>query len=150
MRLPKQVLVIPYIIENNNVKYVVFKRKDREVWQFIAGGVEDFDKSVLDGAKREAYEEANLSNDLNYIALEEYTKIPVKNVVKDYIWGKDIFFVEEFAFAVNIGNEAISISNEHSEFKYLNYEDAMKILRYDSNKSALWELNEKIKFGIIK
>ena len=139
MRLPKQVLVIPYIIENNNVKYVVFKRKDREVWQFIAGGVEDFDKSVLEAAKRESFEEANLPGNLNYISLEEYTKIPVKNVVKDYIWGKDIFFVEEFAFAVNIGNEAISISNEHSEFKYLNYEDAMKILRYDSNKSALWD-----------
>ena len=40
-RAKYQVLVIPYHIENGNVKYCIFKRNDIKVWQFIAGGGED-------------------------------------------------------------------------------------------------------------
>lgn len=38
MRLPKQVLIIPYRIINNKIQYCIFKRKDLKVWQWISGG----------------------------------------------------------------------------------------------------------------
>ena len=47
-------------------------------------------------------------------------------------------------------NEIIKISEEHDEFKWVSYSEAKKLLKYDSNKSALWELDEKIKRGLIK
>ena len=38
----------------------------------------------------------------------------------------------------------------HIESKLpVSYEEAKDLLKYDSNKSALWELNEKIKRGLI-
>ena len=47
MRLPKQVLIIPYRIKDKNVQFCIFKRKDLEFWQWISGGVEDFDENLL-------------------------------------------------------------------------------------------------------
>ena len=44
-RAKYQVLVIPYHVENGNVKYCIFKRNDMKVWQFIAGGGEDEDET---------------------------------------------------------------------------------------------------------
>lgn len=35
MRLPKQVLIIPYRIINEKVEYCIFRRKDRSIWQWI-------------------------------------------------------------------------------------------------------------------
>ena len=148
MRLPKQVLVIPYKIEKENVKYCVFKRADLDVWQFVAGGQEDFDKTILDAAKREFFEETGIVPK-TIVSLEEYTKIPVVNVVKDFLWGDDVYFSEEFSFAVKIDKEEIKLSVEHKEYKWLKYDEVRKLLKYDSNKSALWELDTKIKRGII-
>ena len=148
MRLPKQVLVIPYKIEKEDVKYCVFKRTDLDVWQFVAGGQEDFDKTILDAAKREFFEETGIVPK-TIVSLEEYTKIPVVNVVKDFLWGDDVYYSEEFAFAVKIDKEEIKLSVEHKEYKWLEYDEVRKLLKYDSNKSALWELDTKIKRGII-
>lgn len=53
-----QVLVIPYCIEDGHARFCVFKRSDLDFWQFIAGGGEDEDASILESAKREAFEEA--------------------------------------------------------------------------------------------
>ena len=144
MRIPKQVLVIPYRIKDNIVEYCIFKRSDLDIWQWIAGGAEDFDKDILETAKRELGEETGI-NDVEIEQLELVTQIPVVNIVKDFMWGKDTFYANEYSFCVDIGDRQISLSDEHKEFEWLNYEEARKLLRYDSNKNALWELNEKIK-----
>jgi len=34
--------------------------------------------------------------------------------------------------------------NEHSEFKWLNYHEAIELLKWDSNKVALWELYKRL------
>ena len=75
-RAKYQVLVIPYHIENGNVKYCIFKRNDMKVWQFIAGGGEDEDETIIISAKREAYEEANIGMDCKYSVLDTQNSIP--------------------------------------------------------------------------
>jgi len=150
MRLPKQVLIIPYRIRENKVEYCIFRRKDMKVWQWIAGGVEDFDKDILSAAKREVYEETGVSKNIEIAELECTTKIPVVNIVKEFKWGDNVFYAEEYSFAMNIMDNLIKLSDEHSEYKWTSYEEARELLKYDSNKSALWELNEKIRRYIIK
>ena len=49
-----------------------------------------------------------------------------------------------------IGNNQIKLSNEHETMQWCNYEEAMSKLEYDSNKTALWELNERLKKFIVK
>ena len=144
MRIPKQVLIIPYRNIDDKIEYCVFKRKDMNAWQWIAGGAEDFDKNILESAKRELWEETGIK-DVQIQQLELICKIPVVNIVKDFVWGKDVFYAEEYAFAVNINNKQIKISAEHEEYKWVDYSEAKNLLKYDSNKSALWELDIKLK-----
>lgn len=145
MRMPKQVLIITYKIRNSEIEYLVFKRKDLKCWQWISGGMEDFDKDLLVTAKRELYEETGIKDNVTIENLEIVTKIPVVNVAGDFIWGKDVFYSEEYGFAVDISSQEIRLSNEHEEYRWVNYNKAQELLKYDSNKSALWELNEKLK-----
>ncbi len=152
MRLPKQVLVIPFKKDfDGTIKYCIFKRNDLNVHQFIAGGMEDYDKTVESAAKREFFEETGIDiEDKRFIKLEEECMIPVVNIVKDFLWGENTFYAKEYAFAVCLDDKCnINLSSEHKDYAWLTYNDARKLLKYDSNKSALWELDTKIKRNII-
>ena len=46
-----QVLVIPYCIQDAQVQFCLFRRSDMGIWQFIAGGGEEEDLSIV-GKKR--------------------------------------------------------------------------------------------------
>ena len=145
MRIPKQVLIIPYRINDNKIEYCLFKRKDMEIWQWIAGGAEDFDDNIFESAKREFYEETGIK-DAIVEQLEIQTPIPVVNVTKEkFKWGDNVFYSIEYGFSANVDNKKISLSDEHNEYQWLSYEEARKLLRYDSNKNALWELDVKLK-----
>ena len=57
-RMPFQVHIIPFRkAEDGNFEYAIFRRTDEPYWQGIAGGGED-GESLLEAAKREAFEEA--------------------------------------------------------------------------------------------
>lgn len=148
-RAKYQVLVIPYIIKNESIKYAVYHRSDMEIWQFIAGGGED-GETPLQSAKREAYEEAGILSDNSFYNLETCCSISTE-YFKAYssIWGEECLVIPEYAFAVNVNAEEMELSNEHTEFEWLDYEAAKEKLKYDSNKVALWELDNKIKRGLL-
>ncbi len=145
-----QVLILPYCVTDKIVKYGIFHRSDMDVWQFIAGGGEDEDGTILNSAKREAYEEANISMDEKYIKLDTQCSIATECFKKaKIVWGKDCLVIPEYSFAVKISEIDIVISNEHIEYEWVEYETAKKRLTYDSNKVALWELDNKIRLGLI-
>lgn len=144
MRAPFQVLVIPYKRVNEKILYGIFLRNDMKVWQFIAGGGED-SESPIEAAKREGFEEANIDTRLNYINLDSITSIPVENITGEFTWGNKVYVVTEYAFGVNVENQEIILSSEHEKMEWLPYNEVLKLLRWDSNKTALWELNKRIK-----
>lgn len=150
-RAKYQVLVIPYRKVDDTIIYCIFKRSDMDdCWQFVAGGGEDEDKTPLISAQREAFEEAGISSQMRFTELETKCSIATecfKNART--IWGEDCFVIPEYCFAVEVQSEDIYISNEHGCFEWVDYSTAKERLKYDSNKVALWELDNKIKLGII-
>ena len=146
-----QVLVIPYLIEDTNVQFCLFRRRDIDVWQFIAGGGEDEDISIIESAKREAFEEAGILKTCNFFKLDTCCSIP-SNCFKnaEAIWGKECFVIPEYTFAVRVASTSLQLSQEHTEYIWLPYLEAQKVLQYDSNKTALWELNRRIALGMLK
>ena len=150
-RAKYQVLVIPYWKSDQDILYCVFKRSDMdECWQFIAGGGEDEDQTPLISAQREAFEEAGISSQMHFTELETKCSIATecfKNA--QTIWGEDCLVIPEHCFAVEMQSKDIFISNEHERFEWMDYSTARKILKYDSNKVALWELDNKIRLGVI-
>lgn len=65
------------------------------------------------------------------------------------IWGEECLVIPEHCFAVKMHSKKINISDEHGCFEWVGYSTAKQRLKYDSNKVALWELDNKIKLGII-
>jgi dATP pyrophosphohydrolase len=148
-RAKYQVLVIPYCIAENNIKYAVFHRSDMDTWQFIAGGGETEDGSVLSSAKREAFEEASIPTNSEYTKLDTQCSISTEYFSARKIWGETCLVIPEYCFAVKIDDSHIKISHEHTEYRWMNYDEAKNILKYDSNKVALWELDNKIKLHLL-
>ena len=150
-RAKYQVLVIPYKKNENNILYCIFKRSDMdECWQFVAGGGEDEDKTPLVSAQREAFEEAGIPAQMCFTELEtkcsiatEFFKTARANC------GEDCLVIPEYCFAVEMQSEEVSISHEHGCFEWVDYSTAKERLKYDSNKVALWELDNKIRLNII-
>lgn len=149
-RAKYQVLVIPYCIENGRAQFCVFRRSDMDIWQFIAGGGEDSDASILDAAKREAFEEAGIPAACGCRALDTCCSIPADCFGNaEAMWGRDCFVIPEYAFAVKVESPSmIQLSHEHTACEWMPYERARAVLKYDSNKTALWELNRRIELEV--
>ena len=144
VRAKFQVLVFPYYVINDQIKFVVLKREDLCVWQGIAGGEDD--ELPLQAAKREASEELNISLLSEYISLDSTASIPANNF-KNHVqlWGEDTFVIPEYSFGVLVTNDVLKLSEEHTEYRWCSYDEAINLLEWDSNKRALWELNERLK-----
>ena len=144
MRAPYQTLTILYKKENEQIKFAIFYRNSHPIWQFVSGGGED-NETPIETVVREIKEETSLIIDKNEIRqLDSRTTIPVLNITGKYTWGDSVFVVPEYTFAVELKKYDIKLSNEHKEYKWVEYNEAMWKGRYDSNKTALWELNERL------
>ena len=150
-RAPFQVLVLPYRISSDNeILYAVFKRESSTggYWQGIAGGGED-GESPLEAAKRETHEEAGINPRHEYVNLDSYATVPVANVC-GFRWGDDVLVIPEYCFGVKVEDAQLQLSYEHTEYRWLSYDRAMEILQWDSNKCALWELNFRVRRGMLE
>ncbi len=142
MRAPLQVLVLPYRWNQGTPEYAIFKVVDGEYWQFVAGGSED-DEIPLEAARRECLEESGLEGEL--LPLDSMTTIPKYHYYAAKDWGEEIFVVAEYAFGLAAMNNEIVLSQEHLEYRWVRYEEGVRLLKWDSNKSALWELDQRLK-----
>ena len=141
MRAPFQVLVIPYR-RAAGYEFGVLKRSDADYWQFVAGGGEE-GESALQAARRETEEEINIVGDL--IELDSLSTIPKDCFAAADSWDEDISVVPEHCFAVNVGTQDVSLSQEHTDIQWLPFGEASRRLKWDSNRNALWELNERLR-----
>ncbi|MEG2289374.1 MAG: NUDIX domain-containing protein [Clostridium sp.] len=149
-RAKYQVLVLPFQKYEDKVLYCIFQRSDMEIWQFISGGGEDEDPSALVSAKREAFEEAHILAKEKYTVLETQCSIATEFFEKArIIWGESCLVIPEYSFAVEISNVNLQISHEHTKYEWVDYDTAIRKLRYDSNRVALWELDNKIRLGLV-
>ena len=144
-RCPYQILVLPFIrISNKNPEFCIFKRADASYWQGIAGGGEE-KELPLQAAEREIFEESGISNTAKLFQLETISSIPVHYFTDREAWKENKYVIPNYCFAIEAFSYSITLSDEHSEYKWVNYQEARKLLYWDNNKTALWELNERIK-----
>jgi dihydroneopterin triphosphate diphosphatase len=147
-RSPLNVLVLPFRETKPGIfEYAILKRADkglfRNIWQFISGGAED-NETTEDTMKRESFEEGGIPCDSQFYRLDTYFNVPKCHFSVTEHWPKDLYCVPNYCFAVRLQNREIIISGEHSESKWVSYEDAIKTLYFLSNKCALWELNQRL------
>ena len=138
MRQPIQILAIPYILNGDNVEVMILKRRKGAYWQFVSGGKE-YGESIKSTAKREIKEELGISVK-ELFSLKTKTFIPA-DIFENRFEKNPIFVIEHcFAFQLSANPKDIVLSNEHSETRCVSYSEAMRMLKWDSNKTAMYEL----------
>ena len=144
-RAPFQVLIYPYRKnDHGQFEYALLTRTDRGFWQAIAGGGEGEEKP-LEAARRETFEETGIPPTSEFIKLDTVEPIPVSEFKDIHNWGDDVYVIPQYCFGVASQNIQIVISPEHSEYQWLSYKEAHKLIKFDGNKTALWELDKKLK-----
>lgn len=144
-RAPFQVLIYPYRkIGDEQIEYALLKRTDAGYWQAIAGGGEDAE-TPLEAARRETFEESGIPSISAFLQLDTVEPVPVTEFRDSHLWGDDVFVIPQYCFGVSVQNIQIAISREHTEYRWFSYEEAQKLLKYDDDKTALWELDKRLK-----
>lgn len=110
-------------------------------WQNLSGGVEE-GENLLQTLKWELIEETGISSKQILRIIEKihyYEWLKTSGEMK----GKKI---KEWVFGVEVDpNFMVELSEEHYEYRWCNFEEAMKLLKWDQNKTALFKLNEILK-----
>ena len=141
-RAPYNVLVLPYRTGTAAPELAAFLRAVADVWQFIAGGGED-DEAPAVAARREASEEAGIDSVDDWMMLDTRATIP-RTAFPGAGGPDDILVIPEPCFAVDVGDTQLLLSQEHERFEWLEYGAAHQRLAFDSNKVALWELQQRL------
>lgn len=143
-RAPFQVLVYAYRKNVDGlIEFALMKRSVEGFWQGVSGGGED-DETIIQAAKRETFEETGITPSIDFLQLNTIESIPITAFTDSHIWGKDVYVIPQYCFGFNATDFEIKISNEHSEYGWFLYEQALHLLKFDGNKTALWELNQRL------
>lgn len=128
---------------DNETEFAIFQRADDlKCWQGISGGVED-GETIEDAALRESFEEAGTPLDSPLYRLDTVSYLPSDIFSAHVIWGKDVVVCPMFFFAIPFDGDII-LSHEHTEVRWLTYEDADALIYWHDQKNALWELNQRL------
>jgi len=134
--------------DNKEPEFLLLKRNSQRggFWQPVTGELEPTDSSLLEAALREVSEETKITKkdiiriikELHYFEFKEERK------------GKEVLFKEHvFAFEISPNIEPI-ISKEHEKYRWTNITNALKLLKWDSNKEAFHRLVKVLNNSNIK
>ena len=143
MRAPFQILAIPYRREAG-YRFCVFHRSDIDQYQFVAGGGEDAE-TPLETAIREIKEETGVTAQ-SVLPLTSMAYVPANVIAEKHrqLWPRDTYVLPEYAFGFACDGD-ICLSQEHTGYEWLPYDEAMERLTWDSNRTALYELNCRLR-----
>ncbi|MFH1590059.1 MAG: NUDIX pyrophosphatase [archaeon] len=140
-------------MKNVGVGTIIFRKKD-DTWEFLVmkriskiggfwqvpgGGVEKTDKTLLDTAYREVFEEAGIKKeqvlsiieDVNHFFFDKFDDSG--NLIKK---------IEEYVFAFEVDKDAVvniddNVELEHEDYKWVSYKEALELFKFDSQKNSL-------------
>jgi len=142
-RAPYNVLVILHRRNQEaETEFALFERADLGFWQPVTGGGED-GETPIQTAQRETREETGLNLDINrFFQLQTIEYVRVTEF--GWRWAEDIYVIPQYCFAVEASGSEIQLSREHKRFRWLPYRQADRMLKYDGNRTALWEINQRL------
>ncbi|MCA9380281.1 NUDIX pyrophosphatase [Candidatus Dojkabacteria bacterium] len=128
MELPIKTQAIVYCRTDEDHKYLILKRSeiDGGYWQPVVGTVKE-EESIIQCMLREIEEEAGIKD-----------VIQVSKQLYNFSWERDEQVYLEFVYAIEVDEKsAINLSEEHDEYLWLNYKDAVEKVKYESNKKSI-------------
>lgn len=136
MELPIKVQGVMHSKVNNKIEYLIIKRceKDGGFWQGVTGTLEEGEK-LKDCLVREIGEELGITNINNISGLKQIFQRSKKTG----------FVITEYVFSVEIDrNIDITLSEEHVDYKWCEFDEAYRMLEKDNNKDTLKMINNEL------
>ena len=131
--------------QHQKLEFAVMQRTDDiNIFQGASGGVRD-NETPEQAALRVASYEAGVSGVPLY-RLTSMSYVPA-TIFGSYAaeWGGDVVVIPIYFFAMSV--DEIKISEQHSDIKWHLYDEAFSLFTYESQKTGLWELNERLLRG---
>jgi len=125
--LPIKIELIVFTKHAGKTEYLVLKRTEKEggFWQPVTGTLE-IDESIKECLARELREETGIDS-----------IVKVTDEVYRFSWEKNNYTVVELVYGVEITLEKIALNpNEHSEYKWCDFDEAVKLLGRENNRKA--------------
>lgn len=135
----KAVFVVVYSKNKKQIEYIILKRKHHwKGWEFPKGGIK-FSESKISAVKREVKEETGLKakriKRFNYSGKYLYKK---KFADRTGLIGQTFSL---YSAEVKKGKVKID-KKEHSGYKWMDFEEAVKKIRFANQKKSLRIVNE--------
>jgi dATP pyrophosphohydrolase len=131
-----QVEVIVFKIINDKILFLLLKRNEQRggFWQPVTGGVEE-GENLIEAVNRELREETGITRYLRIIENLHYFEFKSEGYgeLKEYVFGVEI------DPATNI-----KLSSEHTEMKWCDLDEALTLLKHDSNKVGFRKISQLI------
>jgi len=142
-RAPYQVLVMPFRRSAGSWEFAALRRADDGSWQGVAGGGEG-GEIPAEAALREVKEELGLAGLPQIVRLDSMASVPVACFAARHEWDPGLYVIPEHCFAVDCTDLPVTLSPGHSAITWAPFETVSALLRWDSNRTALWELRERL------
>jgi len=132
MRLPLQVEAIIFRKNGNKTEYLLLKRVPEKngFWQPVTGGLEE-GETRTEALFREIKEETGIKNPIRVIEGLYYFEFSDPNLNQEYVYGVEVSPTEE----------VVLDGEEHSEYRWCSFREALQLLSWKENKEALKKLN---------
>jgi 8-oxo-dGTP pyrophosphatase MutT (NUDIX family) len=126
------------------LEFLLLKRVSEKggFWQPPCGGMEKEDKSELDAAYREIFEETGIKRNQIIKVIKNVHQFIID---KDYLTSEQIEPIKEIVYGFQVSsNVKITIENniyvEHEKFRWVSFDEAIKMLKWKNNKEAFKKL----------
>jgi dihydroneopterin triphosphate diphosphatase len=137
-RIPIQVNVFCFTLKDHEILYLLLKRSDyrNPCWQGVTGAPFP-QEALVDAAKREVFEETGLT--IKKIEQTDYSfSYPIPGWHR-WRFEPETKIIEEYVFSAKLDNisDNIRLSDEHCDFKWIDFQTAISLLSWETNKEAL-------------
>lgn len=132
-----QAQVIVFKMVDEKPLFLLLKRQENRggFWQAITGGIEG-GEAFLEAAKRELNEETGIASVIKWFEDIHFFEFEFNG---GYGWSK------EYVFGAQVDpSTTVKLSDEHSQMKWCNLEEALDLLKYESNKEGFRKLSKLI------
>lgn len=135
-KLPVIIQSIVYRKKGQKFEILLLKRTTERggFWNVINGTLELQD-SIINCRKRELFEETGIQDAVNWS--DEIHRFSFK-------YHSDVFVVVVFAAKV-FEDQKVVINNEHTEYRWVSFDRAINLLKFDDDKTALQNFREKLR-----
>ncbi|VVB83717.1 RNA pyrophosphohydrolase [uncultured archaeon] len=145
MRFRKAIFALTYSRNKNKIEYLILKRKKHWIgWEFPKGGIEFLETKKM-AVRREIKEETGLK----ILNIKKFNVAGLYKYKKKFPDRKGVVGQKYSLYAVRVKKGNVKIdSREHSGYKWMNFNEAMKKLTWKNQKKCLKIVNNWLKYEI--